>query len=46
MTITAECSLAIEQLIRLDPTQWVWFHHRWREPKPVETARVAYAAEG
>ena len=45
-TITAECSLAVEQMIRLDPTQWVWFHHRWREPKPAETARVAYAAEG
>jgi len=44
--ITAECSLAVEQMIRLDPTQWVWFHHRWREPKPAETAQVAYAAEG
>ncbi len=44
--ITAECSLAVEQLIRLDPTQWVWFHHRWREPKRDEAGQVAYAAEG
>lgn len=30
--LTAECSLAVEELIRLDPKQWVWFHHRWRNP--------------
>jgi len=43
--ITAEASLAVEQLIRMDPAQWVWFHHRWREPEG--TNRVeAYAAEG
>ena len=44
--ITTECSLAVERLIRLDPAQWVWFHHRWREPKRDEGAQVAYAAEG
>lgn len=44
-TITAECSLAVERLIRLDPTQWVWFHHRWREPKRDEAGQVAYAAQ-
>lgn len=44
--LTAECSLAVERLIRLDPTQWVWFHHRWREPSREEGAAVAYAAEG
>jgi KDO2-lipid IV(A) lauroyltransferase len=44
--LTAECSLAIERLIRIDPTQWVWFHHRWREPSRDEEVRVAYAAEG
>jgi len=31
--LTAECSLAVENLIRIDPKQWVWFHHRWREPE-------------
>lgn len=31
--LTTECSLAVEQLIRIDPKQWVWFHHRWREPE-------------
>ncbi len=44
--ITSECSLAVERLIRLDPAQWVWFHHRWREPSEDEGARVAYAAQG
>lgn len=44
--LTTECSLAVERLIRLDPTQWVWFHHRWREPKEEAGVEVAYAAEG
>ncbi len=42
--ITTECSLAIERLIRLDPAQWVWFHHRWREAEADQGAQVAYAA--
>jgi KDO2-lipid IV(A) lauroyltransferase len=44
-TITEECSRAVENLIRLDPTQWVWFHHRWRESKRDDEAQVAYAAQ-
>jgi Kdo2-lipid IVA lauroyltransferase/acyltransferase len=43
--ITAACSLALERLIRIDPKQWVWFHERWREPKPDGRAEVAYAAQ-
>ncbi len=43
--ITAACSLALERLIRIDPKQWVWFHERWREPKPEGRAEVAYAAQ-
>jgi len=31
--LTRRCSLAVEQLVRIDPKQWVWFHHRWREPE-------------
>lgn len=27
---TARCSAAVEQLVRYDPKQWVWFHDRWR----------------
>lgn len=34
--LTVRCSLAVEELIRIDPKQWVWFHDRWREPKPEE----------
>jgi KDO2-lipid IV(A) lauroyltransferase len=44
-TITAAASLAVEELIRLDPAQWVWFHRRWREPEAPKRAE-AYAAEG
>ena len=43
--ITAAASMAVEELIRLDPAQWVWFHRRWREPEPTNRAE-AYAAEG
>ena len=42
--VTEACSLAVEQLIRLDPAQWVWFHRRWREPHGTERVE-AYAAE-
>ncbi len=29
--LTRRCSCALEELVRYDPTQWVWFHNRWRE---------------
>jgi KDO2-lipid IV(A) lauroyltransferase len=35
--LTRRCSAAVEQLVRLDPKQWVWFHDRWRP----ETGREA-----
>lgn len=41
--LTAECSLAVEQLIRIDPKQWVWFHHRWREPGKTDVEHTANA---
>ena len=28
--LTASCSRAIEELIRIYPQQWVWFHDRWK----------------
>jgi KDO2-lipid IV(A) lauroyltransferase len=28
--LTRRCSGAVEELVRYDPTQWVWFHNRWR----------------
>jgi KDO2-lipid IV(A) lauroyltransferase len=44
--ITAACSLAVESLIRIDPKQWVWFHHRWRgDGREKDGAEAAYAAE-
>jgi len=42
--LTAECSLAVEQLIRIDPKQWVWFHNRWREPEGNQGNHVRVAA--
>jgi KDO2-lipid IV(A) lauroyltransferase len=41
--LTAACSLAVEQLIRIDPKQWVWFHHRWREPGKNDVEHTANA---
>ena len=28
--LTRRCSRAVEELVRYDPKQWVWFHDRWR----------------
>lgn len=28
-SVTAACAKAIEDLIRLDPKQWIWWHDRW-----------------
>jgi KDO2-lipid IV(A) lauroyltransferase len=38
--LTGRCSHAVEELIRIDPKQWVWFHDRWREPDGEEGAYV------
>jgi len=27
--LTAMCNRSLEELIRMDPKQWVWFHDRW-----------------
>ena len=29
LELLAECNLSLEQLIRRNPTEWVWFHERW-----------------
>lgn len=34
--LTRECSKSIEELIRFDPKQWVWFHKRWRDEEKSE----------
>jgi KDO2-lipid IV(A) lauroyltransferase len=28
-SVTAACAKAVEELIRLDPKQWIWWHDRW-----------------
>jgi KDO2-lipid IV(A) lauroyltransferase len=30
VALTEKCSRAVEELVRYDPKQWVWFHDRWR----------------
>ncbi len=45
--ITEACSLSVERLIRIDPKQWVWFHHRWRaEETKDDGVEAVYAAKG
>lgn len=34
--LTRACSRAIEELIRFDPKQWIWFHDRWKSDKRAE----------
>jgi KDO2-lipid IV(A) lauroyltransferase len=41
--LTERASLAVEELIRIDPKQWVWFHHRWRDR---ERRKKEYAVQG
>lgn len=43
LELTAACSRAVEDLIRIDPKQWVWFHDRWRDSVKGE---ITYAIQG
>ncbi len=45
--ITAECTRSLEELIRLEPTQWVWMHERWKtRPAPGEPTPETPGAAG
>ena len=42
--LTRRCNEELEKVIREDPTQWLWFHRRWKtrppgEPDPYREAR-------
>lgn len=39
VALTAELTAAIEAAIRTAPTQWVWWHRRWRSVPPPEVER-------
>ena len=39
--VTRHINQKIEELIRLDPSQWAWFHRRWRHPASPEDAAFA-----
>ncbi|NLN78426.1 MAG: lysophospholipid acyltransferase family protein [Armatimonadetes bacterium] len=34
--LTSLINIAIEQAIRLQPDQWLWFHNRWKSSAPAE----------
>jgi len=34
--LTRRCNEALEKAIREDPTQWLWFHRRWKTRPPGE----------
>jgi KDO2-lipid IV(A) lauroyltransferase len=36
LRLTRRCNEALEGAIREDPTQWLWFHRRWKTRPPGE----------
>jgi KDO2-lipid IV(A) lauroyltransferase len=36
LRLTRRCNEALEKAIREDPTQWLWFHRRWKTRPPGE----------
>jgi lauroyl/myristoyl acyltransferase len=44
LRMTAEFTAALERHIRATPTQWVWFHDRWRH-KPGDRIQVRSAGK-
>jgi KDO2-lipid IV(A) lauroyltransferase len=45
LALTARFTAAIEAAIRRSPSEWVWWHERWRrQPPPERVARVGRAS--
>ena len=36
LRLTRSCNQELEKAIREDPTQWLWFHRRWKTRPPGE----------
>jgi KDO2-lipid IV(A) lauroyltransferase len=36
LRLTQRCNRELEKAIREDPTQWLWFHRRWKTRPPGE----------
>jgi Kdo2-lipid IVA lauroyltransferase/acyltransferase len=34
--LTAEITARLEAMVREDPSQWLWTHHRWTTPRDIE----------
>jgi KDO2-lipid IV(A) lauroyltransferase len=34
--LTAEITAKLEAIVREDPSQWLWTHHRWTTPRDIE----------
>jgi lauroyl/myristoyl acyltransferase len=46
LALTTQINDVLEQMIRAEPSQWLWVHRRWPTPKDVASPRVAQALGG
>jgi len=46
LALTAKINDTLEQIIRVEPSQWLWVHRRWPTPKDVASPKVAQALGG
>jgi len=35
IALTAKITAAVEAMVRQDPAQWLWIHHRWTTPRDI-----------
>jgi len=40
IALTAKITAAVEAMVREDPAQWLWIHHRWTTPRDIEKMKV------
>ena len=46
LALTTQINDVLEQMIRAEPSQWLWVHRRWPTPKDVASPKVAQALGG
>jgi KDO2-lipid IV(A) lauroyltransferase len=40
VALTAKITAAVEAMVREDPAQWLWIHHRWTTPRDIEKMKA------
>jgi Kdo2-lipid IVA lauroyltransferase/acyltransferase len=40
LALTAKITAAVETMVRKDPAQWLWTHHRWTTPRDIEKMKA------